>query len=400
MTRSVLLIFFSLLYLGLAVPLFAQETDPQAVVNNSLGQDETATTGMLVLQFGATGMTDSAAKAYSNLVAQNLVNSNRFVVTNASQAEEVIMREQPRLLPCFDIGCGIQIAKIIGAQRVLSGHISLTASGHIILQVKLVNVNDNALEFEDSIRFTDETMDRRFYILSQQIANNTPLRGRVLEANNRMAVISLGGNNGVQVGDRLILYKDIHTRSSGQSLPVAGASRRSNIGILTITKVGDHSSEGVYFQTVETPKPGQFVSTFLEKRKQIAVVNDVRKELDTHLRNVFEIEQKVVIKPISIEDVDKKRWIYSIRAMENERDWWQNWLLGSGIGSAFFLSQYKPGDDLKALGAVGIFAYSAIRYFQAKGRLKSLVDEGKFKGYLDVNFRPNASIQLSWTMRF
>ena len=221
-------------------------------------------------------MTDSAARAYSILIAKNLANTNRFVVTNADQAEEVVIRENSNLLPCFDIGCGIQIAHILGAQRVLSGHISLTSGGLIRLTVKLVNVSDNTLEFEDSLRFTDDTMDRRFYLLARRIASNTPLKGKIIEANNRTAIIDLGANDGVRVGDRLVLYKNltVENASGTTTMEVFANSRRSNIGVLTITKVGDHSSEGVYFQAIETPKAGQFVATFLEKAKQITLVNN------------------------------------------------------------------------------------------------------------------------------
>lgn len=367
-----------------------------------MNNKETARSGLLVLQFGATGMTDSAARAYSILIAQNLANTNRFQVTNPDQSEEVIIRENSSLLPCFDIGCGIQMAHILGAQRVLSGHISLTPGGMIRLSVKLVNVSDNTLEFEDALRFTDDTMDRRFYLLARRIASNTPLKGKIIDANNRTAIIDLGANDGVRVGDRLVLYKNLSVaKSSPTSVLMPSNTRRSNIGILTITKVGDHSSEGVYFQAIETPQSGQFVATFLEKAKQISLVNRVRKELDTHLRNVFEIDKTVVIKPISIEDLDKKNWIINVRRVEQARDYWQNWAVGSGIATAIILSQYQDGDDWKAISVIGSLAYSTIMYFQHKGKIKALVDEGKYKGYLDIKFNPYINeAKASWEIKF
>jgi len=401
MMRLASLLSIIALCLGLFQPLQAQEqNDPSKVISDSLQKSETAKTGLLVLQFSATGMTDSSAMAYSMLIAQNMANANRFIVTNPKQSVDVIMNEAPKLLPCFEIGCGIQMAKIMGAERVLSGHISLTPSGRIKLLVKMVNVNDNLLEFEEAIRFTDETMDRRFYSLAQKIAHSTPLKGRILEANNRMAITDLGAYDGIKVGDRLIIFKILTVQAEGTEI-LKVASRRSNIGILTITKVGDHSSEGVYFQTIETPKPGEYVSTFLEKPRQIALVNDVRKELDTHQRNVYEVEKKVEILPISIEDIDKKNWIYRVRITEDRRDWWQNWVLGAGIATALVMSQYSSGDDLKALAAISTMSYSTFRYFQSRKELKGLVEEGKFKGYLDLRFRPETpAAGVTWTYHF
>ncbi|OGG99178.1 MAG: hypothetical protein A2600_05220 [Candidatus Lambdaproteobacteria bacterium RIFOXYD1_FULL_56_27] len=360
------------------------------VLKANLADPETAQTGLLVLQFAATGMTDSAARAYSSMIAQNVGNTNRFLVTDHEQAEQVMMRENPKLLPCFEIGCGIQMAKILGADRILSGNLSLGANNYVLLKVKLVNVLDNSIEFEDEIRFTDETMDRRLYTMAQGIAKNTPLKGKILRANNKLVVVDLGANHGVSVGDRFVIYKNQSISGPETSyLSNSSNSRRANIGILTITKVGDFSSEGVFFQKTENPDVGQYVTTYLEKRKQIQLIDYVRKELDTSMRHVFEIERKVEIRPISLEDIDKNRWITSVRLVEEDRDYWQMWMIGTGLGTGFFLSQFKNGDDLKVMAVIGGFAYSSIQFFKTKSLLKGLVQEGKFKGYLDVTFNPN-----------
>jgi len=395
-----------ILFLCLMVPwvintAWAQDSPSPSV--SPLSDPETAQTGLLVLQFAATGMTDSAARAYSTMIAQNVANTNRFLVTNHEQAEQVLMKESPELLPCFEIGCGIQMAKILGAERVVSGHISLTKSGYVSLELKLVNVVDNAIEYVDHIRFDDGSMDRRLYALAQSIARNTPLRGKILRANNKLAVISMGSNQGISVGDRLVIYKNLSSTKTDISLLGGSNTRRANIGLLTITKVGDHSSEGVYFQKIETPEQGEYVTTYLEKRKQIQLIAYVRKELDTHLRHVFEVEKKIEIRPISIEDKDKNRWIRTVRLVEEDRDYWQMWMVGTAMGSAYFLSQFKSGDDLKVLGAIGGMAYSSIQYFRTKSILKKLVQTGKFKGYLDVTFNPNTpggSTQVDWKVNF
>ncbi|MFH2129843.1 MAG: hypothetical protein ABIK68_05655, partial [bacterium] len=305
--------------------------------------------------------------------------------------------QAPALLPCFEIGCGIQMGKITNLDWILSGHISLTPAGLFSLNVKLVHIFDNALAFEDTIRFSDENMDRRFFQLSNRIANNAPLNGNVISANNKIAVIDLGEKNGISVGDQVVIYRN---KKVGEGEEVRSTIvRRHNIGILKITRVGEKVSEGVYFQTIETTKPGYRVSSYLDKRKQIQLIDEVRKELDTQERNVYEIKKSVVLSPIQLEDIARKKWVLKVRQVEYEKDFWQLVLLGSGVVSAYFLSQFQSGDDMKLLASLGVFSYSTFEYFTTRNRYNQLIDEGRYKGYLDLKIRPTMG-EISIGYRF
>jgi len=367
---------------------FAQNA-PEDIIKNVLQGSEGSDRKLFVLQFNSTGMTESAARAFSHMIARNLDNTNRFELISLDLVEEEIQKQAPALLPCFEIGCGIQMGKLMGIDWVLSGLVSLTSNGVFSLNIKLVHIADNSLAFDDTIRFADENMDRRFYELANRIANNAPLNGRVLNANNKIAVVDLGEQNGISVGDRLVLfrYKTVGDSEDNRNIVV----RRHNIGILTITRVGQKVSEGVYFQTIETPESGHFVTSFLDKRKQIKLIEEIRKELDTQERNVYEIKKSVVLSPVQLEDIARKKWAYQVRTVEAERDFWQLTLLGSGIASGYFLSQFQSGDDLKLLISLGAFAYSTYEYFTARNQLRDLMDEGRYKGYLELKIRPELS---------
>lgn len=380
-----LILFLSALLL-FTTPVFGQ-TDPEDIIQKVLETPESDDRKLFVLQFSSTGMTESAARAFSNMISRNLDNTSRFKIISLDAVEAEIQKQAPSLLPCFEIGCGIQIGKITNLDWVLSGHISLTPSGLFSLNVKLVHIFDNALAFEDTIRFSDKNMDRRFYQLSNRIANNAPLTGNVITANNKIAVIDLGEQNGISVGDQLVIYRN---KKVGEDEEEAHSPivRRHNIGILKITRVGKKVSEGVYFQTIETPKPGQRVSSYLDKRKQIQLIVEVRKELDTQQRNVYEIKKSVLLSPIQLEDIARKKWILKVRQVKYERDFWQLVLLGSGVVSAYFLSQFQSGDDLKLLASLGAFSYSTFEYFTIRSTFKDLMDEGRYKGYLELKIRP------------
>ncbi len=392
-----LLFILSIFQLFMA-PAFAQ-TNPEDVIKKVLEAPESDDRKLFVLQFSSTGMTESAARAFSNMIARNLDNTSRFKIIPLDSVEEEIQKQSPSLLPCFEIGCGIQIGKITNLDWLLSGHISLTPSGLFNLNVKLVHIFDNALAFEDTIRFSDENMDRRFYELSNRIANNAPLTGNVITANNKTAFIDLGEQHGISVGDQVVIYRN---KRVGDEEDVGSTIfRRHNIGILKITRVGKKVSEGVYFQTIETPKPGQRVSSYLDKRKQIQLIVEIRKELDTQQRNVYEIKKSVVLSPIQLEDIARKKWVIKVRQVKYEREFWQLVLLGSGVASGYFLSQFQSGDDLKLLGSLGTFAYSTFEYFTTRGRYNELMDEGRYKGYLDLKIRPAlGEVRIGYSFTF
>lgn len=389
------LIFFLSSFFSISAQTTAEE-----VIKKVLKTPENESSKLFVLQFGATGMTEFAAKAFSNMIARNIANTNRFDVIPLQEVEALVQKQSPALLPCFEISCGIQMGKLIESDWILSGHISLTASGLYSLAVKLVHIVDNSLEFEDTIRFTDESMDRRYYQLSNRIANNAPLIGNIVEANNKLAVIDLGKRDGISVGDQMVIYRN-RTTSDSMSENPSETVRRQNIGILKITKVGEINSEGVYFQIIETPEPEQYVAAFLNKRKQIKLMDEVRKELDTHLRNVFEIKKSVELTPVQLEDIARRKWVGKVRLLEAHRDFWQLFLISSGIASAYFFSQFQPGDDIKLVASLGVFGYSTFEYFTTKNQIQKMLDEGKFKGYLELKIRPEFNeVKLDYSVSF
>ncbi|MBT4527720.1 MAG: hypothetical protein HOC24_14315 [Deltaproteobacteria bacterium] len=381
----------SLLFLILGlIPIsstFAQ-TPTEQIIKNTLQPLNSEKSGLFVLQFSTTGMTESAARAYTNIVAQNINNTNRFNVTYLEEAEELIQKSAPELLPCFEIGCGIQIGKILKAKWVITGHISLTEVGSFVLTVKLVNIFDNSLVFEETMRFTDTNMDRRMYLLSTRIARNVPLIGLIIEANNKIAIISLGEQDGISVDDQLIIYRnDIIRTASTTGLPKAH-ERRKNIGILRITQVGEKISEGVYFQSIEIPKTDHIVTTFLDKRRQIATVDEVRRELDTHERNVYEITERVELSPIQLIDQEKTKWLSKVRILEENQEYWQYFLIGSGVSTAYLLKEFEEGDDWRMMAAAGTLAYSTYQFIRTRNELNKLENEGRYKGYIELKINP------------
>ena len=391
---NIVVVLSVVLYVLNAITGFSQ-TPTEEIIKSTFQTSSSENSGLFVLQFSASGITESAARFYSNAVAQNIANTNRFNVIYLNEAEDTIHMAAPELLPCFDIGCGIQIGNHLKVKWIVSGHIALTEAGSFILKVKLVNVYDNSIEFEDTVRFNDENMDRRIYLLCSRIAQSVPLIGTIVEANNKLAIISVGKKDGISIGDQFIVYR----KDTIQTVTSSGATkknvRRKNIAIIKITQIGERISEGVYFQSIEIPKPDQFVSTFLDKRRQIRLIDHVRKELDTYERNVHEITEKIDLSPIQLINIDKNKWISRVKAHEESRWFWQYCIIGSGMATAYFIKEYVGSDekspgvrDWRLLTSVGILGYSLYRYITINNQFNKLLDEGRYKGYLDLKISP------------
>ncbi|MDH5560068.1 MAG: hypothetical protein OEY59_04350, partial [Deltaproteobacteria bacterium] len=76
---------FHSLIVGLILILWAHgivkaQSSPDEVLSSVLLKPEESKSGILVLEFGTTGLTSSAARSFSNMIARNLQNTHRFEV--------------------------------------------------------------------------------------------------------------------------------------------------------------------------------------------------------------------------------------------------------------------------------------------------------------------------------
>lgn len=381
---------------------FAQNSSPSISTNQSLERILGGTNHkvkLLVLPFRSIGLTETAAKSYSLNIVQDLTNTNQFEVVGPEETEFLLERENPGLIGCTNTGCGVQIGKIIQADLVLGGVITFDKSSQFILDIKLVNVVNNELEFSDKVRFDDENIDHRFYTLTKKIGEHTPINGSVVSANNKIVVISMGNRQGIKVGDQFVVYKQEITNSSDNN-DESQSRRTTHFAIIKAIRVEENFSECTYFQFVGYPQPGYLVTTFLDRQKQIALVTEVRRELDTKERKTYGIES-VAIEPVALFDKDMKRWISKLRYYESRRNIYQIVVFASGIVSLYFMKEYKTDDSYKLGASLAIFGYGAYEWLNSRNKLDELIVEGKYKGYLDVRLSPNNSgASLRYTLPF
>lgn len=389
-----LYILFLLAYLLLSIPfLLAQNIDPLQELEQ---ENQVFNKTLLVIPFQSKGITEMVSKEYANQLAQNMSNMNHFEIITPQELYDFLETEDSELIDCFQIGCGIQAGKRVNADYIVTGKISINPNTQrLLLQVNLIEVMTNQLKFKDQIYFTDENVDQNFYLLSKQISEHIPVIGKVLNATSVNAVISLGTEDGIQVGDQVIIYDD----TIKSNLNERQFSQKKNIAILTIDHTGKRTSEGNYFQMIQLPLKTHKVQTFINRRKQIELMEHVRKELDAYARNQYE-SKKIQISSVPLIDEGRKEWVAKLRHWEEQRDFYQWFLVGSSVLTAYILTQTDDNGGLKTLASLGALGFSTFKFFQARNSVEDLINQGKYKGYIDLKVTPAETVSLQYHISF
>ena len=353
-------------------------------IEKILGGSSSGKIKLLVLPFQATGITESASKSYSKIIVQNLMNTNQFEVVGPEETEFLMERENPALMGCSRTDCGVQIGKIIGANLVFGGNLKYEKE-QFNLNVTLVNVINNDVEFSDQIRFNDDNADHRLHVLTKHVGEHTPMVGNIISSNNKIVVVSLGNRHGIKVGDQIVVFKSRLIPSDSEE--ESPKYQITNIAIIKVIRVEDNISECTYFKFVEFPQPGNFATTFIDRQKQITLVQEVRKELDTKERQSYGIES-VELEPVELFDREMKNWLSQLRYYERRRDIYQTVLAAATVVTLYSLRQFNEDNIYLLIGSLGLLGYSGFEWYISRDRLNELIQEGKYKGYLNLRVIP------------
>ncbi|HEX7929250.1 MAG TPA: hypothetical protein VF678_16765, partial [bacterium] len=226
---------------------------------------------LLVLGLHPTGLTESAAEQIGLILQKNLSNTGHFAVVGPREMNAAFEKEQPSLVECREIACGVESGKILGAQRVIVGTIRMEEP-RFILKVRIIDPANNLTDYEEEIRFSDDSMDDDLFKLSNSISRNSLRIGRVLSTSVRGLVLSIGKRQGIKIGDQMIIYK--------QDVPIADLQgqqvdvQRKNIAIVKVLNVNESTTEAILVHHTEEPQVGHFAATYLDPARQIELVEN------------------------------------------------------------------------------------------------------------------------------
>ena len=344
---------------------------------------------LLVLGLQPFGLTESAAEQIGLILEKNLQNTDQFAVVGARELNAVFEKQRPDLVDCRAIACGVESGKLLGADQVLVGTIRMD-NQVFSLQVRLINTANNLADHEDRVRFTDESLEEDLFGLVNNISRNALHVGRVLSTSIKGLVIGLGKKHGLQIGDSLVIYKEEVPINNLQGQKVD--TQRKNIAIVKTLNVNDNSSDAIIIHSTEDPQVGHYVKTYLNPTRQIELIENTRRELDTGIRLANKL-RPLELAPVLLADTEKKNWQRRRAEAEIKQQQWT--MLGTvgGLATLAFLNTYEDTDDarLRLLAAAGFTAYAFVQALDQRDVLNDLQVEGRAKGYLGWDWRLEAT---------
>jgi len=335
---------------------------------------------LLVLPLNPQGLTESATEQIGLILQKNLSNTGHFAVVGPREMNAAFEKDKPDLVDCREIACGVEAGKILGADRILVGTIR-SEEPLYILRVRLIDATNNLTDYEEEVRFSDASMDDDLFRLANSLSQNSLRVGRVLSTSIRGLVISMGKRQGLKIGDMLIIYKqDVPiTNLEGEQVDL----QRKNIAIVKVLNVNENTSEAILSHQTEEPQVGQFAATYLNIERQIELVENTRRELDTGIRLANRV-RPLELAPVELADSERKKWQKRLKDAETARDFW---LMIGGIGAgATVYSLYTYNNttlgQLQLAGSGLVFGYGFYRWIQARNEVNQIGVEGRAKGFV------------------
>ena len=374
------------------------------------GFSEDGRVKVLLLTLLPYDLTETAAEKIGRALQLNLFNTNHFTVVGPSEWNAQIQERDPTLADCHDIACGVLIGKLFNADKVLVGSVRaetiLDENGNevqgLVLSAKIVDVLTIGTDYDDEVRFTDARLHDSLFQMALRISHNTQLHGYVLKLNASTITVDLGLAHGLKVGNRLVVFRPTTATSTLEGQPLE--LNFENIAIAEAIRVNDMSSEIHLIQRRSSVLVGDQIRTYVNKNKQIALIAQTRKELDTQKRLAPRTKPLKLVPQLVQEDTGENRWARKYAAAQENEEFWMIGTIGT-IGGALLsasgiikigsgIDQYLPW----ILGGGAI--YSGYRYVEGRDTVDALRAEGRSSGFLSWKWSPASGPILAYTLSF
>ena len=375
------------------------------------GFSEDGRVKVLLLTLLPYDLTETAAEKIGRALQLNLFNTNHFTVVGPSEWNAQIQERDPTLADCHDIACGVLIGKLFNADKVLVGSVRaetiLDENGNevqgLVLRAKIVDVLTIEIDYDDEVRFTDARLHDSLFQMALRISHNTQLRGYVLKLNAATITVDLGRAHGLKVGNRLVVFRPTTATSTLEGQPLE--LNFENIAIAEAIRVNDMSSEINLIQRRSSVLIGDQVRTYVNKNKQITLIAQTRKELDTQKRIAPRTKPlKLVPQQLVQGDTGENRWARKYAAAQENEEFWTIAAIvaaGGAVLSASGIIKIDSGIDQYLPWIFGgSTIYSGYRYVEGRDTVDALRAEGRSSGFLSWKWSPTSGPILAYTLSF
>jgi hypothetical protein len=157
-----------------------------------------------VLEFTGDGFTKSELQTASNRLRQELLNIGTYKAIGRARMEEILTEQKYKKIDCTSLACALEVADLIGADKIVSGNLNKGAGG-VILSIEIIDVA-NALVS----RSFSETCSKCAFIdvLNSgvmRVAKNICGQVELSSAEEKIRSIQVGGTYRIELntGDKL-----------------------------------------------------------------------------------------------------------------------------------------------------------------------------------------------------
>ena len=157
---------------------------------------------VVVNDLDANGVTAGVARVVSDHLRLRLIETRRFVIPERERMEQILEEQSVgfRLGECFSQECAVELGRIMQANKMIVGSVSLLNTTYSI-NIRFLDLESAAAEFSAEEKCQSE--DDLFVAterLAARIAAFVPPRGRVTAIGDNGAIIDLGNSDGVTPG--------------------------------------------------------------------------------------------------------------------------------------------------------------------------------------------------------
>lgn len=99
-----------------------------------------------VISFQPNGVSESAAKAVTELIQSELVKSEKYIVLERQRMNQVMNEIGFQQTGCTDLTCAVKVGKMLSAERIVIGNL-IRAGDKMIISGRIVNVKQGISEF-------------------------------------------------------------------------------------------------------------------------------------------------------------------------------------------------------------------------------------------------------------
>ncbi len=166
-----------------------------------------AQTTVAVLDFEASGVSEPTAVGVADVFRVELVNTGRFHVVERARIADVLAEQGLAMSGCTSNECVINLGALLGANRIITGKISLVGSTYIC-SVRMVDVELGTIELSELVEVKNETkLIDASKELAGRIAEAVPLITKVIAIEDDRLIIGAGSSHDVAVDQKVFIYR-------------------------------------------------------------------------------------------------------------------------------------------------------------------------------------------------